>query len=267
MVYIAADGTISEQRRRNLFQGLCDAFLGLKPQWKAVVFACLAFAFRRWLNPNPLANGKIPAAALNPDQHWKRISKDDTFVRSMTQHLGSNTNRRVQAAKMSKNYREADRIELALEESILAAQMAMLPKRVTGVMSIIYGGRAVPPRGQLLLPTFAEQTPPRIKTSPWAIKERASIMASNHSLTLSPVGISRANAMGATAVPSTGSALGRRMSSLAMDTHSASLLSLTDPSSGCSHSSVTTRCPSGWRKSTLTALRTLTSHWIAYWPS
>lgn len=114
MVYISADGSIGKShRRKNPFKYLCDEFLALEPHWKVVALACLAFACRKWLNPNPLAKGKIPAADLNPDEHWKRISKDDTFVRRMTEHLGSSTSRRARVGAESKFMTETDQMEIA----------------------------------------------------------------------------------------------------------------------------------------------------------
>lgn len=97
MKYISADGSIKE-KPRSLFQ----KFSSLKPKWKAVTVAAVAFGANRLLNPNPLANGNIPAASLHPNQHWNRILKDDGFVRSMTQHLGSNR-REAELAMMKLN--------------------------------------------------------------------------------------------------------------------------------------------------------------------
>ena len=93
MVYISADGTVGQKKRTNSnpFLFLVDKFSNLKLHWKAVALACVAIVFRKWLNPNPLADGKIPAADLNPNQHWERILKDDTFVRTMSNHLDGAT--------------------------------------------------------------------------------------------------------------------------------------------------------------------------------
>lgn len=85
MKYISSDGSIRERPR-----SLLQKFSGLQLKWKAAIVVGFAFGANRILNPNPFANGKIPAASLNPNEHWNRIYKDDGFVRSMTQHLGSN---------------------------------------------------------------------------------------------------------------------------------------------------------------------------------
>jgi len=111
MPYISADGTIGGEKRLSPFRKLVDAFLGLKPQWKAVALVGLAIALRSWLNPNPLANGNIPASALPPDQHWQRLAKDDSFVRSMTQHLSSI----FSAASSNNQYLATDSIEIAMD--------------------------------------------------------------------------------------------------------------------------------------------------------
>lgn len=92
MVYIAADGSIGKQKPRGVYERFCS----LKLQWKVVtIIAVIAFLTNHLLNSNPLANGNIPAAAYSPEQHWNRILRDDSFVRSMTEPLGSTTKRRT----------------------------------------------------------------------------------------------------------------------------------------------------------------------------
>ena len=75
----------------------------------------LAMACRRWLNPNPLANGRIPAADISPDQHWNRILQDDAFVRTMTQHLaGVHTNRQVEIKSLQRHLEHDRDINIVL---------------------------------------------------------------------------------------------------------------------------------------------------------
>jgi len=110
MVYISADGTIGEKGRnnnsRNPIRFVSDKFFRLKPHWKAASLVCVAIIFRSRLNPNPLADGKVPAADLKPEQHWDRILKDDTFVRAMSGHLDGATSSRRDQAKAKREYLE-----------------------------------------------------------------------------------------------------------------------------------------------------------------
>ena len=107
MARIRADGTIdttsngvsigkgtsssSSSSSEQTVQGLLNQLWALPTHWKVGILAVVLFATKSYLNPNPLANGNIPAAALLPDQHWNRIANDDGFVRSMTGYLGATT--------------------------------------------------------------------------------------------------------------------------------------------------------------------------------
>jgi hypothetical protein len=94
MAYIRSDGTVVQGTRppaTGRIKKASKAFVELPLPWKAFVIVVAAVACRQWLRPNPFANGKIPAASVEPDQHWKRIKEDDFFVRTMTERLGQNT--------------------------------------------------------------------------------------------------------------------------------------------------------------------------------
>ena len=92
MPYVTRDGSIAQARPRHpIEQALSkvwQAFSELSLAQKAAVGVFLVLACRRFLEDNPLANGKIPASDLPPEQHWDRISKDDMFVRAMVKNIG-----------------------------------------------------------------------------------------------------------------------------------------------------------------------------------
>lgn len=92
---INADGSIdngeSDGKKMNPLKAMIANFSRLELHWKIAIASVVIVCIRRYLNPNPLADGKIPAADLHPSQHWKRIANDDGFVRTMTAHLGAKT--------------------------------------------------------------------------------------------------------------------------------------------------------------------------------
>lgn len=94
MTYIRSDGTVVQGTRPRVTDPLkkaCAAFWDLPAHWRAAAIVIFAMLGRQWLHPNPFANGRIPAASVEPDQHWKRIKEDDLFVRTMTEPLGKGT--------------------------------------------------------------------------------------------------------------------------------------------------------------------------------
>lgn len=116
MVYISSDGTIGEKKEtKGPFQVASKGFSDLQPHWKVALLACLVFLCKKWLNPNPLANGRIPAGHVDPDQHWKTISTDDTFVRVMTSSLGSSTSKYAKNKKKSQYMEQTDKIDIAMD--------------------------------------------------------------------------------------------------------------------------------------------------------
>ena len=78
-VYISADGSIGTPRRIGI--------RSISPQVAMIIVAVIASIGYNLFYSNPFANGEIPAAKKQPHEHWKRMMKDDTFVRTMTDNL------------------------------------------------------------------------------------------------------------------------------------------------------------------------------------
>ena len=90
--YIAPDGSIRVRAPKppGRLQRL-QRFLFATPErtavMAAVVACCLKFDVFHW-RQNPLAEGRIPASARQPNEHWSAMAEDMIFVRTMTEALG-----------------------------------------------------------------------------------------------------------------------------------------------------------------------------------
>ena len=97
MVYITADGKVHKGERPKSYPRMVqEKFSNLDYRLRAILIVAFAVIFRRWLNPNVLANGKIPASDVAPADHWTRIKNDDGFMRRLTEHLGGNRDRKLE---------------------------------------------------------------------------------------------------------------------------------------------------------------------------
>ena len=104
MVYIAADGTVQQgQRPRSVFSGSNGN--SIKTTVAAAIVAL--FAIKNYYSSHPLADGKIPAAEVLPNDHWDRIAKDDSLVRILSSELEGNRDasleRKMKMATNDKN--------------------------------------------------------------------------------------------------------------------------------------------------------------------
>ena len=104
MVYISADGSLSKQAppSNNPLKKINNA-VHKNPIVSISLVAVVAIAASKLDLFSPLANGKIPAAKRQPNEHWSYIKKDLTFVRSHTEGLTKHSNSKTkQTSKETK---------------------------------------------------------------------------------------------------------------------------------------------------------------------
>ena len=86
MVYISADGSISNDAPRSRFVSYASS----TPRIIITIVVVTIAIFWR-MDFCPLSNGKVPAAKKSPTEHWNFMRNNMAFVREMTEPLHTKT--------------------------------------------------------------------------------------------------------------------------------------------------------------------------------
>ena len=114
MAYIGSDGKVHQGERpsNNPISLILNSFSKQTSRTKIVLIIILAVGLKYFCYPDPLANGKIPASDVSPNDHWNRIQSDDTFMRRLTEHL-DRKNRNIRLEHELKE--KSGKIEIVLD--------------------------------------------------------------------------------------------------------------------------------------------------------
>lgn len=86
MVYISSDGSVSRHAPPSRVKSIMHSVLNLSPG-TAIGIAIAVISLTRLVDFGPLANGRIPARARGPEDHWSYMKRNSAFVRTMTEGL------------------------------------------------------------------------------------------------------------------------------------------------------------------------------------
>jgi len=120
MVYISADGSLSKQAppSNNPLKKINNA-IHKNPLVSISLVAVVAIAASKLDLFSPLANGKIPAAKKQPNEHWSYIQKDLTFVRSHTEGLSKVSKSKTEStSKETKKILDEHHMEMRFIEKV-----------------------------------------------------------------------------------------------------------------------------------------------------